>query len=124
MNIPEKITRDDNSSEVSHHVSYQCPSCNMLLWHSRVNEKVLCPFCSNVLPDYVTKLSPERMIMQNEESEPKNGTLKDDSTSPFVLEFFMVRVAGYICMAYYNGDGKWRGAFDNQELTGQVHIVE
>jgi hypothetical protein len=64
------------------------------------------------------------MIMRNEVSKPEKGTLKDDTNSPFVLEFFMVRGAGYICMAYRNGDGKWRGAFNNQELPGHVHIVE
>jgi len=47
-----------------------------------------------------------------------------DAESPFLVEFFMVQGRGFKCMAYRNRDGKWRGAFDNEELPGSIHIME
>jgi len=47
-----------------------------------------------------------------------------ETASPFILEFFLVQGTGYICMAYRNHDGKWRGAFDNQELPGAIRVLE
>lgn len=44
--------------------------------------------------------------------------------SPFLVEFFMVWGSGYKCMAYQDQDGKWRRAFDGQQLSGNVVIVE
>jgi hypothetical protein len=44
--------------------------------------------------------------------------------SPFLVEFFMVWGAGQKCMAYQEQDGSWRRAFDGQQLTGNVVIVE
>jgi hypothetical protein len=31
---------------------------------------------------------------------------------------------GFKCMASRNQDGKWRGAFDNEELPGKIQILE
>jgi hypothetical protein len=36
----------------------------------------------------------------------------------------MVQGMGFKCMAYRNQDGKWRMAFDNQELPGAIRVVE
>ena len=47
-----------------------------------------------------------------------------DWASPFVHEFFMVQGSGFRCMAYRNRDGKWRGAFDNEELPGAIRVLE
>lgn len=47
-----------------------------------------------------------------------------DAESPFLVEFFMVEGLGFRCMAYRNQDGKWRGAFDDAELPGCVHLME
>jgi hypothetical protein len=47
-----------------------------------------------------------------------------DVESPFLVEFFMVQGMGFKCMAYRNRDGKWRGAFDNEELPGSIRIME
>lgn len=47
-----------------------------------------------------------------------------DAASPFLVEFFMVQGMGFVCMAYRNSDGKWRGAFDNRELPGSIRILE
>lgn len=118
---------------------YKCPSCNMVAWHAHGSEAdISCPFCSHALPRYVTQISPQRMIMMdatdqsNIENQPNENSRKNgarsvrqgDGGSPFDLEYFMVQGSGYICMAYRNGDGKWRGAFDNMELPGSIRVLE
>lgn len=47
-----------------------------------------------------------------------------DEPSPFLVEFFMVQGAGYRCMAYHDQDGKWRMAFNNEELRGNIRVLE
>jgi hypothetical protein len=47
-----------------------------------------------------------------------------DAESPFLVEFFLVQGRGFKCMAYRAIDGKWHGAFDNEELPGSVRILE
>jgi len=49
---------------------------------------------------------------------------KEDWASPFIHEFFMVQGSGFRCMAYRNQDGKWRGAFDHEELPGAIRVLE
>jgi hypothetical protein len=44
--------------------------------------------------------------------------------TPFLTEFFMVQGPGFRCMAYYDRDGKWRNAFNNEELYGKISILE
>lgn len=64
---------------------------------------------------------------QFNDSTRKNGVRsigQEEGASPFVLEYFMVQGSGYICMAYRNDDGKWRGAFDNRELPGAIRVLE
>jgi hypothetical protein len=105
-------------------VAYQCPSCNLLTWHHHQSTgEACCPFCSHVLPAYVTKVSPERMVMTGKPNQLKSEAAQEDSMSPFVLEFFMVQGTGFRCMAYRNGEGRWRGAFDNEELPGEVRVL-
>ena len=55
--------------------------------------------------------------------EPAPAAVKEDA-SPFLQEFFMVQGFGFRCMAYRDDDGRWRTAFDNQELFGHVWISE
>lgn len=110
----------------------------MLTWRKQqLKGEVLCPFCCNRLPEYIAKISPQRMIVRDEkpkrsekllatpmkcnEAKPK---IEEQNESPFITEFFMVQGVGFRCMAYRNGDGKWRGAFDNEELPGAVQILE
>jgi hypothetical protein len=71
-----------------------------------------------------------RIIESPRDEEPFMGTprrmklvAKEDSASPFDHEFFMVQGAGFRCMAYRNGEGKWRGAFDHEELPGAVRVL-
>jgi len=47
-----------------------------------------------------------------------------EDASPFLREFFMVQGFGFRCMAYRDDDGRWRTAFDHQELYGHVWISE
>ena len=44
--------------------------------------------------------------------------------SPFDTEFFMVQGAGFKCMAWHDANGKWRTAFENQILPGNVRVVD
>jgi hypothetical protein len=55
-------------------------------------------------------------------SQPTRAAVEDES--PFLLEFFMVQGFGFRCMAYRDDDGRWRTAFDHQELAGRVWISE
>ena len=44
-------------------------------------------------------------------------------TTPFETEFFMVQGIGFKCMAWRDGEGKWRTAFENPVLPGNIRIV-
>jgi hypothetical protein len=48
----------------------------------------------------------------------------EDLSSPFIREFFLVQGVGFRCMAYRNSEGKWCGAFNNEELPGPIRILE
>lgn len=61
-------------------------------------------------------------IVQSKMEEPFNDVQVGEA-SPFIHEFFMVQGTGFQGMAYCNGDGKWRGAFDNKELPGAVRVL-
>jgi hypothetical protein len=137
MNGSAKAMRNGNHENGLQLTSYRCPSCNMLAWQNgQISEKIVCLFCCNVLPSYITKILPERMIMSHETKQPESEIVfansirqngaepAQEGTSPFVIEFFMVQGSGYICMAYKKDDGKWRGAFDNRELPGAIRVLE
>jgi hypothetical protein len=55
--------------------------------------------------------------------EPLITVEKHADASPFIVEFFMVRGPGYLCMAYCGPDAKWREAFNNEELYGDIRIL-
>jgi hypothetical protein len=44
--------------------------------------------------------------------------------TPFIIEFYMVQGVGFRCAAYRDQDGKWRDAFNNEELFGEIQILE
>ena len=50
--------------------------------------------------------------------------LVETSPSPFEHEFHTVQGTGFRCLAYRNGEGKWRAAFDNEELPGEVRVLD
>jgi hypothetical protein len=128
MNTAEKTQPDGNHYEVLDLVSYQCPSCHMLTWHAKkLNPEIVCPFCSRNLPQYVTKLSADRMVRSPGPIPHSNlrVVMEDErGVSPFLLEFFMVTGIGFRCMAYRNGDGKWHEAFNDRKLPGVVRVVD
>ncbi len=62
--------------------------------------------------------------MTNQINAPDAAVENLSSRSPFVLEFFMVEGVGFRCMAYCDKDGKWRNAFTNEELFGDIYILE
>ena len=45
-------------------------------------------------------------------------------TSPFIVEFFMVRGPGFRCMAYCGADARWHNAFNDEELFGDIQILD
>jgi hypothetical protein len=77
----------------------------------------VCPFCSSVQPDYVTRIVPESLTTS------EAGPGGRDGVSPFVLEFFMVQGSGFRCMAYRDHDGKWHSAFDHEVLPGAIRVL-
>lgn len=57
--------------------------------------------------------------------KPQQGFMSAaDETSPFVVEFFMVRGTDFVCMAYFDKDGKWRNAYSNIELRRVVCVLD
>jgi hypothetical protein len=56
--------------------------------------------------------------------EPNLTAEEFDGSCPFIVEFFMVRGAGFRCMAYRDANGKWRSAYNNEELPGDICILE
>ncbi len=46
------------------------------------------------------------------------------TADPFILEFFVVRGPGFCCTAYRDDAGKWHEAFSNEELFGEIQVVE
>jgi hypothetical protein len=113
-----KYVLDRRHSEGPELIACQCPACKMLSWQkSEDGEPRVCPFCSSVEPDYLTRIAPEAV------SSCDGAPGACEGVSPFVLEFFMVQGSGFRCMAYRNDDGKWRGAFDNEELPGAIRVL-
>lgn len=63
-------------------------------------------------------------ILQNNQTIFNDRMPGEGWASPFILEFFMVQGRNFRCMAYRNHDGKWRGAFDHEELPGAIRVLE
>ncbi len=57
-------------------------------------------------------------------SELACGVPQPAEPSPFIIEFFMVQGVGFRCMAYCDEEGRWRNAFNNDELFGEITILE
>ncbi|HEX4349244.1 MAG TPA: hypothetical protein VH251_02595 [Verrucomicrobiae bacterium] len=53
---------------------------------------------------------------------PVVAELVEDAS--FIIEFFMVQGVGFRCAAYRDLDGRWRGASNNEELFGEIQILE
>jgi hypothetical protein len=97
----------------------------MVVW-GKSEAEVFCPFCSSGLPTYLNKVLPERMVMSDNRTQNHEAIANDatpQSSSPFIHEFFLVQGNYFRCMAYRNDDGKWRGAFNNEVLSGPVRVL-
>ncbi len=130
-------TRESKEAETNAGVSalHQCPSCHMVIWHDPGStEELLCPFCFATLPAWLTRIVPETITMNETNptgksprrpmaAEHSDSSEPHGARSPFLIEFFMVQGAGFRCMAYRNGDGKWREAFNNEELPGAIRVL-
>lgn len=114
-------------------VACQCPACKLLFWHDHYGkEEMPCPFCTGALPNYLTRVVPQalavcgdqpQLISFSEKNLTDGPSAESNGFSPFEQEFFMVQGIGFRCMAYRNGDGKWRGAFDDEELPGAIRVL-
>ena len=49
---------------------------------------------------------------------------KPAEMSPFVVEYFMVRGRHFLGMAYRDGQGKWRNASNDEEVTGDISFLD
>jgi hypothetical protein len=58
------------------------------------------------------------------ESAPALDLPPAPAPTPFIFEFFMVQGMGFRCMAYCDQAGCWRNALNNEELTGEIRILE
>lgn len=56
--------------------------------------------------------------------EPVPALESSGEPSPFIHEFFMVQVDGYRGMAYCDEEGRWRTAYKDEELAGEICIFE
>jgi len=56
--------------------------------------------------------------------EPAPAVENPLNLSPFIHEFFMVQVNGLLDMAYCDEAGKWRTAYKDEELSGEICIFE
>jgi hypothetical protein len=59
-------------------------------------------------------------------TEGKAAVAVEKSTAalPFIIHFFMVQGIGFRCTAYCDQQGTWRDALKNEELHGDVRILE
>lgn len=53
----------------------------------------------------------------------KTATPPPEATS-CLFEFFVVQGVGFQCVAYRDHDGRWRNASNNEELRGDISILE
>jgi hypothetical protein len=58
------------------------------------------------------------------QSETRADTGRPAEISPFVLEFFMVEGSDFRGMAYRDPNGRWHKAFNHDELTGDISVLE
>jgi hypothetical protein len=48
---------------------------------------------------------------------------KEDALPP-IGETVLVQAQGYRCLAFRDKDGKWRGAFHQDELHGTIRVIK
>lgn len=58
------------------------------------------------------------------ECEPAAVAKRPTDALPALMEFVMVQGVGFRCIAYRDAEGRWRNAFNNEELFGEIRILE
>jgi hypothetical protein len=62
-----------------------------------------------------------RMMLSGGAASAREDSLEG---SPFIHEFFMVQAEEFQGMAYCDEAGKWRTAYRDEELSGDICIFE
>lgn len=63
----------------------------------------------------------------NTVARPQRNPARDQAggpAHPVILQFFSVQGPGYRCVAYCDPQGVWREAGTQQELFGEIRILE
>jgi hypothetical protein len=58
------------------------------------------------------------------QDETPSTAKKSAETSPFIVEFFMVQCLCFRGMAYCDEEGRWRNAYSNSQLLGNIYLME
>jgi hypothetical protein len=58
------------------------------------------------------------------ECNPAVSTDRSTDTLPALVDFVVVQGIGFRCVAYRDAEGCWHNAFNNEELFGEIHILE
>jgi len=54
---------------------------------------------------------------------PVSVAKRPANTRPFVIQFFLVQGINFRCVAYCDPQGRWRDAFNQEELFGDIQIL-
>jgi len=52
-----------------------------------------------------------------------DSTQEEETVLPPVGQEVLVQCPGFRCLAYRDGEGKWRGVFDKRELPEVLEII-
>jgi hypothetical protein len=58
------------------------------------------------------------------ECEPAVAVKPPTDALPSLVEFVMVQGVGFRCIAYRDAEGRWRNAFTNEELFGEIRVLD
>jgi hypothetical protein len=59
----------------------------------------------------------------NDDSQASKPDGRKDDPLPPTGEVVLVQADGFRCLAFRDKDGKWRGAFHQEELLGDVRVI-
>ncbi len=57
-------------------------------------------------------------------NDPRFAVKQSASTIPFSFRFFMVQGINFRCAAYRDRQGRWRDALNQDELFGDIQVLE
>ena len=56
--------------------------------------------------------------------ESKTATDAGENSMISNFEFVLVQGEGFRCIAYLDDNGRWREAFNNQEIPGSIRVLK